>query len=385
MAESISQSFFEINKWVYRYFSKKEPVKPEQKVAWISSFCPVELFEVFDIAYVYPESYAAVTAASGKEQACLEYSRSQGLSLDCCSYSTCFNGCIGIGGGPRGMPPKPDILIAANNQCNTLPNWWNLMAEQWHVPLFIIDYPGEYNAGSQTRTYVDTQHRELVKVLSALTGKSLDLERLSQLINTSRKNIHLWKKITALLADHDMSVSALFDRISPLIVARCLPVTSSFFTLLAEDYDKTERDPYVKKLYWLGYPFWYQGGRVLPETESQVVGADYLSWWNLNYDGDDVWEQLYNAYNFTFLNLTAKSKNKILLEDIHRSRAQALIINHNKSCKRDFSTFYNEYNDYSVLPYLAIESDMIDRNYLNKTAVQDRINTFLNIIDNASP
>jgi benzoyl-CoA reductase/2-hydroxyglutaryl-CoA dehydratase subunit BcrC/BadD/HgdB len=379
MAESISQSIYEINRKAYRYFSKKTPVTPEQKVAWITSFCPVELLEVFDIAYVYPESYAAVIAASGKEQECLEYSRSQGLSLDCCSYSACFQGCLGIGSGPRGMPPKPDMLIASNNQCNTLPNWWNLMAEQLHVPLFIIDYPGEYGADKQTRTYVDKQHAELIKALSEITGKSLDIEHLSSLIDTSRKNISLWKKITSLLPDYDISAGSLFDRISPLILARCLPETTLFFTLLAEECAEIKRDANTNRLYWLGYPFWYPGGRVLPELDSLIVGGDYLSWWNLRYDGEDVWERLYNAYNFTFLNLTAGSKTKMILEDIKNTRAQAMVINHNKSCKRDFSTLYNEY---SVLPYTIIESDMIDRNYLNKSAVQERINTLLAVIEN---
>ena len=29
------------------------------------------------------------------------------------------------------MPPRPDVLIATNNQCNTLPGWWNILAEKY--------------------------------------------------------------------------------------------------------------------------------------------------------------------------------------------------------------------------------------------------------------
>jgi benzoyl-CoA reductase/2-hydroxyglutaryl-CoA dehydratase subunit BcrC/BadD/HgdB len=378
MGASISSCIFEINKKVYRYFNRKESIIPEQKVAWITSFCPVELLEAFDIAYCYPESYAAVIAASGKEQECLAYSLSQGLSLDCCSYSVCFQGCLGKGKGPRGLPPKPDILIASNNQCNTLPNWWNLMAEQLHVPLFVIDYPGEYNANVHTREYVDKQHRDLAILLSEITQSTLDINRLSFVIDTSQENVILWKNIVALLPDYNVSIGSLFDRISPLILARCFSETKQFFTLLTEDcYGETKRDPECKRIYWLGYPFWYQRERILPGLEAHIVGANYLSWWNMRYDGEDVWERLYNAYNFTFLNLNAQSKSKIILDDIHRVNAKALIINHNKSCKRDFSTFYNEY---MMFPTTIIESDMIDRNYLNIAVAQERINTLLSTI-----
>jgi benzoyl-CoA reductase/2-hydroxyglutaryl-CoA dehydratase subunit BcrC/BadD/HgdB len=106
------------------------------------------------MAYIYPESYAAVISASGKEQMCLEAAKTSGLSLNCCSYSWCFMGCLLLQQGPRGMPPKPDILIASSNQCNTLPNWWNLMAEQLGVPLYILDYPGETNAETETKAYI---------------------------------------------------------------------------------------------------------------------------------------------------------------------------------------------------------------------------------------
>ena len=53
----------------YRYFSRYAKGRlPEKKVAWITAFTPVEILEALDISCFYPESYAAVIAASGKEQ-----------------------------------------------------------------------------------------------------------------------------------------------------------------------------------------------------------------------------------------------------------------------------------------------------------------------------
>ena len=124
MEQSISKIQSTIMRDYYKDFSKySRGRKPEKLVAWVTSFAPIEILEALDISYYYPESYAAVIAASGRDQEMLQEGDNNALSTDCCSYSCCIEGCLVKEDGPRGIPPKPDILIATNNQCNTLPNW----------------------------------------------------------------------------------------------------------------------------------------------------------------------------------------------------------------------------------------------------------------------
>jgi benzoyl-CoA reductase/2-hydroxyglutaryl-CoA dehydratase subunit BcrC/BadD/HgdB len=385
MVNSLSMQIYTINKWVYQYYSRKEPVVPEKKVAWISSFVPVELLEALDFAYVYPESYAAVISASGKEQECLKAAQASGLSLDCCCYSACFNGSLLLKKGPRGMPPHPDILIASSNQCNTLPNWWNLMAAQLHIPLVILDYPGERNAGEETAAYVENQHRNLVRQLEAISGKTLDQELLATTITVSRDNVLLWKEIVALLPNYDIPVGLLFDYISPLILARCQPMVTEFFNLLKSDIQENYpkelgegQQKYLRKrIYWAGYPFWYHPERCINTDGCRIVGANYITWWNLNYSGNTIWDMLYNAYNFTVLNLSKNTRVNLILDDIRSVNAQGVVINHNKSCKRDFTSLQEKD---CPLPFAAIESDMIDRTFLDMASAKERIEILLSMI-----
>ena len=52
----------------YKDFSKYAKGRaPAQKVAWVTSFTPVEILDALDIEYIYPESYAAVIAAVSEE------------------------------------------------------------------------------------------------------------------------------------------------------------------------------------------------------------------------------------------------------------------------------------------------------------------------------
>jgi benzoyl-CoA reductase/2-hydroxyglutaryl-CoA dehydratase subunit BcrC/BadD/HgdB len=359
MEKSLARLMYAVTIWMYRHYSRKSTAMPGQKVAWVSSFAPVELLEAMHVAYVYPESYAAVVAASGKEQQCLAQSERNGLSLDCCSYSTSFNGCLGLGVGPRGQPPKPDLLVVANNQCTTLLNWWNLLSASMEIPLVVLDYPG----GSGQEVYLYQQHIKLVGVLERLTGSVFSQSALDACVETSRANVELWNQILEIIPNIYVKPGFLFDSLAPLIGARCRRETNEYYTALLQELQSQPGVGEGKRVYWAGYPFWYHPDRCLLPEGARMVGANYASFWNLRFDGGDCWERLANAYNNTWLNKPYTEQRGLILDGVSRSGAQCVIINRNKSCKRDFVSFSQ--SD-CQLPSVMIESDMIDRGYLNR-------------------
>ena len=348
----------------YKFFSKYAKGKqPENKIAWVTAFTPVEILEALGISYYYPESYAAVIAASEKEQESMLASDKDSLSRDCCSYSCCYNGCLDLEDGPRGVPPKPDVLIATNNQCNTLPNWWNVLAVKYDVPLIVIDYPGESMGRDTAFQYVDEQHKVLIQKMEELSGNKLDETVLEELVDNSRRSVAAWNDVIGHIPQKDMKPTALFDDINFLITARCKAETSEMYMLLEEEI-KSKPDADLSKIpvFWLGYPLWYHTDRYLSEYTSdfRVVGSNYLTWWSLDYSGGNVYERLFSAYNFTFLNLMQASRDKRLSELIKTSGAKCAIVLHNKSCKCDFVSARN-----IELPQAELDIDMIDRKYLN--------------------
>ncbi len=349
----------------YKYFSKYAKGKlPEQKVAWVTAFTPVEILEALDVLYYFPESYAAVIAASGKEQDLMQISERNGLNRDCCSYSCCFNGCLDVEDGPRGVPPRPDILIATNNQCDTLPNWWNVLSEKYDVPLVVIDYPGEGMNREEALRYVTEQHKALIERTEELSGKRLDESRLSELIENSKKSVDRWERVCAYLPVKDLKPTSFFDDINFLITARCKAETSELYELMAESLGNTE-DAADDRLpaFWLGYPLWYHKDRFLSECladDFRITGSNYITWWNLDYSGSDIYERLFSAYNYTFLNLLQETRDKKLAALIKASGAKCAIVLHNKSCKCDFVSAKN-----IDIMQAELDIDMIDSSYLN--------------------
>lgn len=372
MAQTIVRIQTRLMRDYYKNFSKYAKDRtPENKIAWVTAFTPVEILEALGISYYYPESYAAVIAASGKEQELLQVSERNNLSKDCCSYSCCYTGCLDIKEGPRGVPPKPDVLIATNNQCNTLPGWWNVLSEKYQVPLIVLDYPGEATERNIAFSYVTGQHKSLISEMERLSGNKLDLEKVAELIKNSRESVAAWDSVVSYLRMKDIKLTTLFDDINFLITARCKPETSEMYRMMAEAM-KEKADADIKKLpiFWLGYPLWYHRDRYLTECldDTRVTGANYVTWWSLDYSGKDTFEQLFTAYNYTFLNLSQDSRDKRLSEQIRRSGAKCAVVLHNKSCKCDFVSARNV-----AVPQAELDIDMIDRNYLDLEKAKNQI------------
>ena len=372
MAQTIVRLQTKLMREYYRDFSKYAKGKaPERKVAWVTAFTPVEIMEALDIAYYYPESYAAVIAASEKEQEMLDRSGLMNLSGDCCSYSCCFNGCLDAEDGPRGVPPKPDVLIATNNQCNTLPGWWNLLADRYGVPLIVIDYPGEAAGCESAFRYVTAQHRQLVSEMEKLSGNTLETGRLEELVRNSEKSVRAWNDVIRCLPEKNLRPTALFDDINFLITARCKPETSELYAMMAEEMrDKDNAEDGRIPLFWLGYPLWYHRDRYLSELlgDFRIVGSNYITWWSLDYTGSDVYEKLFSAYNYTFLNLSQPGRDRKLAALVRDSGAVCAVTLRNKSCKCDFVSARNV-----GIPQAEIEIDMIDRTWLNMEKAKAQI------------
>lgn len=372
MAQSIGKIQTKLMREYYKYFSKYAKGKvPECKVAWVTAFTPVEILDALGIVYYYPESYAAVIAASEKEQELLIESEKQFLCRDCCSYSCCIEGCVELEEGPRGVPPKPDVLIATNNQCNTLPNWWNILAERYDVPLIVLDYPGENVPRDIAYEYVTKQHKDLISKLEEISRNRIDMEHLGQLISNSENSVRSWNKVISYLGVKDIKPTMLFDDITYLITARCKKETSELYEMMAAELDsKPDADSSFVPVFWLGYPLWYHRERFLSEEMDgfRITGSNYITWWSLDYSGENCYEKLFRAYNYTFLNLSQEHRNGTLISNVRNSGARCAITLHNKSCKCDFVSA-REIN----IPQVELEIDMIDRNFLNTERAREQI------------
>ncbi len=112
------------------YLSGRQAKKDKQPIAYITAFAPVEILRAMDVVCMYPESYAVVCSVSGKAKEIINASGMGSFAQDLCSYALIDFGTENFDKLPFGGLPKPDMLIAANNQCSTTFLWFKLLAQK---------------------------------------------------------------------------------------------------------------------------------------------------------------------------------------------------------------------------------------------------------------
>lgn len=219
---------------------------------------------------------------------------------------------------------------------------------------------------------MNKQHKELVAILEDLSGNKLDMDILLKLIDNSVRCTEVWKEIIKVRMKKNLPITTLFDDISFLITSRCKPETEELYRVLLEDLKSEESEPNDNKIkaFWTGYPLWYHPNRHFDEAldNIRITGSNYITWWILDYSGEDAYEKLFNAYNYTFLNLSQNTRNSRLKSLIEESGAVCTITLHNKSCKCDYISARN-----IDIPQAEIEMDMVDREFLKIDGAELRI------------
>jgi len=90
----------------------------------------------------------------------------------------CFSGKT-----PVDKLPKPDLLFASNNICQTVVYWYKVLAYHWKVPLIVFDTP--YNFEDITDndiSYMVGQLEEMIPVLEEVSGKQFNYQRFQNVI-----------------------------------------------------------------------------------------------------------------------------------------------------------------------------------------------------------
>ena len=162
-------------------------------VAWCTSVGPVELLRALGYEVFFPENHGAMLGASRMAGETMGRAHALGYSPDICSYLTSDIGSYIKGESPiRKMnlpgPPKADVLVYNTNQCRDVKDWFQFYAREWGVPCIGIHSPraaGELD-GAMIKG-VARQIEHLIEPLEKVAGQKLDIDRLREVIGSSRR------------------------------------------------------------------------------------------------------------------------------------------------------------------------------------------------------
>lgn len=373
-----------------------------KKVAWVTSGAPIEILKALGFYILYPENHAALCGARRKTVEIASEAENAGYSRDICSYARTDIGAVLSGKTPVGRLPRPDVLLACTNICQTVLYWYRVLADYFKVPLILIDTPFIYEeAHAHDVAYVKRQLEDMIPAAEKIAGKKLSFKRLKEVVRFSREASFLWLEVLD-RAKHRPSPITAFDgfiHMAPIVDLRGEPVVIDLYRQLLKEIDvriskgigavKHEK----KRLLWDNLPIWFKL-RKMAQTfagyGANVVAATYTyAWGELAPMMDETrpLESAAQTYLHPLLNQGTGHKLESMQKMVREFSLDGVVLHSDRSCK-PYSLGQIDQRDYFVnhagIPALLLEADHNDPRSYSDQQAENRIAAFMEILEGSS-
>lgn len=368
------------------------------KVAWVTSGAPVELLKALGMYVLYPENHAAICGTARVAVDISTEAENAGYSRDICSYARTDIGAALSGKTPVGKLPRPDLLLACTNICQTVLFWYRVLARHFNVPLVLIDTPFIYTqATPHAVEFVKRQVEEAIPIIERVAGQSLDERKLKEAARLSKLASELWLEIIERGKHCPAPISAFdqFIQMAPIVEMRGDAATVDLYAAMLKEIDERiaagtgavthER----KRLLWDNLPIWYRL-RYLAEFLAgrgvALVASTYTNAWGELaplIDPEHPFESMARTYLHPILNQGTGHKLATMKRMIQEYHLDGVILHSDRSCKpysigqidqRD--RLLKEYN----VPALLLEADHNDARAFAEEQAANRLAAFMEML-----
>ncbi len=373
-----------------------EGAKP---VAWVTSGAPVELLRAFDFYTIYPENHGALCGAKRMGPELCGIAEEHGYHQDLCSYARIDLGHYFSGKSPAGRFPKPDLLFASNNICQTVVYWYKALANYLKIPLILFDTPYNFEEIRESDvSYMVRQFEEMIPVLEQVSGRVFRFESFQEIIRNARDTSLTWGEVLATMRAKPapMSIFDAFFHLAPIVSLRGLPVALEYYrTLLEELRDRVDRGVGAlreerKRLMWDNIAIWYKVrdlSDLFAERGMNFVTATYTNAWAetiSHMDDQRPLESMARVYSLVILNNNLNHRLELMERLIREYRVDGLVIHSARSCKPYSVGQYDLKRllmERLSLPSVIIEADITDFRVYSEEQTRTRLEAFFEAME----
>jgi benzoyl-CoA reductase/2-hydroxyglutaryl-CoA dehydratase subunit BcrC/BadD/HgdB len=363
-------------------------------VGWASSNFPQELAECLGLPLVYPENHAAAVSAKKASMPYLEYAEAQGYSTDICSYARINLAFKDIKECEALQIPLPDYVLCCNNICDCMVKWYENLAQELKVPLFMLDIP--YNTSDKLTParieYIKAQFEIIIKQLEEFTGKKFSEEKFSEVMRISSASGMAWKRAmdTLCATPSPMNGFEMFTYMAILVCNKGRKETTEALNKLADELEervrkgetsfKVEEKHRILSEGIACWPYLGHNMKTLMQYGINVVGAIYCDAFAKVYSNLDEMAIAYaEVPNCLNLEREVESRVKIIKEH----NVEGMLIHSNRSCKK-WDGFMNEMErriaKETGIATASFDGDQSDPRVFSKAQYETRIQSFYEIM-----
>lgn len=364
-------------------------------VAWVTSGFPVEFLRPFGYHVVYPENHAAMCGVQRQGVDLAKAAESWGLPQDTCGYARCDIGSFLSQSTPVGRLPKPDILLACTNICQTVVHWYRTLAQMMDVPVFVIDTPFVYDEPDQrSEDYVARQLEECLDTCARVAKRKVDPKELAQVATLSKQASQLWGECLALSKNKPAPWTGFdqFLHLGPIVAMRGLPECNAYYRELRDELtDRVARGIGAirnekHRILWDNLPIWFELrslSQLLAEQGFNIVAATYTNGWSETahmFEPDDPFQSAARVYTRVFINRSVDYRLQLMKSLARDYQCDGAILHSNHSCK-PYSIGQIDLADRlateASIRTLVIDADHIDMRVYGKEQAEGRVSAFM--------
>jgi benzoyl-CoA reductase subunit B len=372
-----------------------------------------ELIGALGMLPVLPEINALQSGMRGRSGGYIAEAEKAGHSEDVCTYVKCDLGMLKSGNiGPTGTPiPAPDVLLLSYTGCFTFMKWFELLREQYQCPVVMLHVPYQPDGviTPDMRRYVVDQLRDkVIPALEAVAKRTLDLDELARrlaLSSTAEDDlVAVWESARHRPSPIDGYFGGVYY-IGPIFSAfRGTEDAVAYYRELRAEVEArraagegpmTPDGPLGEERYRLvveGPPNWTSFNdfwRMFSKEGANVVASTYTRVGGLydtgfRHDPRDPLGTLADYCLGCYTNLGLPSRVALLERYIRDYQADGFLINSVKSCN-SFSAgqllMLRELEKRTGVPGGFIESDLVDPRYFGKANIENRIQSYLQMLE----
>jgi len=317
-------------------------------VAWVTSGFPVEILRAHGFYCVYPENHAALCAARRLGPALCEVAEAAGYSRDLCAYARMDIGSVLSGDTPVGRIPKPDLVAACSNICQTVVYWFRALADHLGVPFVLIDTPFVYgDFQPHGLAFVSEQLEELEQVAARIVGRAASEVETKRVVELAWRASQEWGACMD-MGRHRPSPWTAFDHfihMAPIVALRGTESCLDYYRQLHAELEDRVRGgiggvvPERHRLLWDNIAIWYRLrdlSWLFADDGFSFVCATYSSAWAQSWEGFDPADRVGSTaimLSGILLNRDLANRLELMKGLIRDFSVDGVVLHSDRSCK----------------------------------------------------
>ena len=375
------------------YRDMRDAQKLGKPLVYHTAILPVEIFYAMDVVPALIEAANILANLCNTWDESFAAAKAYGLAPEVCSQHRLL-----VGNALNGTLPHPDAVVWTNLACDNTAKSGDLVQRLWDCPGLYVDY--SYYTGEHDLAYAVRELEEMVAFLEAVTGRKMDWDRLERAVRYGREAMLLQQEIEHLrkAVPHPLrSRSGMFSHLISFYYQGTPEGVTFFRTLRDEAKARVERgEGFIKDAKY----------RLLMFYEPPIFGWKLIDWLERVHGAVLVFEPAFGQWGpgdidpskplealarKTFLRPIYRPFQgpvEPLVEDMLRGAKEYSVdgvisfchvgCRQSSSCNR---LLKDKIMEETGLPFFAVEHDLCDPAFASEEEMRDKIEGFLEMID----